>query len=70
MLFRSMLLRPSGIKSIAVEIDLIDLTGDNEGSCYFCLVYLFRLWATMMEKQVDYSKAMVSGDKSNILVAD
>ena len=62
--------RPSGIKSTAVEMDLIDLTKDDEYSCHFCLAHLSEVWAVTMEKQVDPSRALVSGGKPNILVAD
>ena len=60
----------SNKRSTAVEMDLIDLTKDDEYSCHFCLAHLSEVWAVTMEKQVDPSRALVSGGKPNILVAD
>ena len=51
----------SNKRSTAVEIDLIDLTKDDEYSCHFCLTHLSEVWAVTMEKQVEPSRALVSG---------
>ena len=51
----------SNKRSTAIEIDLINLTKDDKYSYHFYLAYLLEVQAITMEKQVDPSRALVSG---------